>query len=245
MERTQFTFYESFAKALARIKKKTDRADAYDAICNYALYGIEPDFALISDSVAIAFELIRPNLDASKRKAENGKRGGATKQTASKTEANASKAEANTSKTKQSASEKENEREIESEKENEKENEIEKEKEYECTLSKSLSRETLSPALRSAQPVRHKHGKYGWVLLTDEQYDRLVGEYGLAKVDAAVAYIDESAQQTGNKNKWKDWNLTVRKCIREGWGQRKAQTVAASQPVAGNPFDALRREVLG
>jgi hypothetical protein len=82
-------------------------------------------------------------------------------------------------------------------------------------------------------------------LLTDEQYDRLVGEYGLARVDAAVAYIDESAQQTGNKNKWKDWNLTVRKCIREGWGQRKAQTVAASQPVAGNPFDALRREVLG
>ena len=241
MERTQFTFYESFAKALARIKKKTDRADAYDAICNYALYGIEPDFSLISDSVAIAFELIRPNLDASKRKAENGKRGGATKQTASKTEANASKAEANESKTKQIASEKENEREIESEKENE----IENEKEYECTLSKSLSRETPSPALRSAAPVRHKHGKYGWVLLTDEQYDRLVGEYGLARVDAAIAYIDESAQQTGNKNKWKDWNLTVRKCIREGWGQRKAQTVTASQPVAGNPFDALRREVLG
>lgn len=241
MERTQFTFYESFAKALARIKKKTDRADAYDAICNYALYGIEPDFALISDSVAIAFELIRPNLDASKRKAENGKRGGATKQTASKTEANASKVEANESKTKQSTSEKENEREIESEKENE----IEKEKEYECTLSKSLSRETLSPALRSAQPVRHKHGKYGWVLLTDEQYDRLVSEYGLSRVDAAIAYIDESAQQTGNKNKWKDWNLTVRKCIREGWGQRKAQTVTVSQPVAGNPFDALRREVLG
>lgn len=241
MERTQFTFYESFAKAFARIKKKTDRADAYDAICNYALYGIEPDFALISDSVAIAFELIRPNLDASKRKAENGKRGGATKQTASKTEANASKAESNASKTKQSVSEKENEE----EKENEIEIEIEKEKEYECTLSKSLSRETSSPALRSAQPVRHKHGKYGWVLLTDEQYDRLVGEYGLARVDAAVAYIDESAQQTGNKNKWKDWSLTVRKCIREGWGQRKAQTVMASQPVAGNPFDALRREVLG
>jgi hypothetical protein len=82
-------------------------------------------------------------------------------------------------------------------------------------------------------------------LLTDEQYDRLVGEYGLARVDAAIAYIDESAQQTGNKNKWKDWNLTVRKCIREGWGQRSMPMAAAQRTPAGNPFDALRREVMG
>ena len=86
--RSQFTFYRSFADALKRIRKKADRADAYDAICNYALYGIEPDMDKLPDAAAIAFDLIRPNLDASKRKAESGKRGGNAKQTVSKPQAN-------------------------------------------------------------------------------------------------------------------------------------------------------------
>lgn len=42
MNRTQFTFYESFYKAISRIKKKADRADAYDVICRYLLYGETP-----------------------------------------------------------------------------------------------------------------------------------------------------------------------------------------------------------
>ena len=109
MNRTQFTFYESFARAISRIKKKADRADAYDAIVSYALYGEAPDLDKLPDSAAIAFDLIKPTLDASKRNAESGKRGGKKKQTASKQEANPE----------QIAREKENEI--------EKDNEIEKE----------------------------------------------------------------------------------------------------------------------
>lgn len=88
MHRTQFTFYESFSKALRRIRKKSDRADAYDAICDYALYGIEPDLETLPPPVAIAFDLIRPNLDTARRKAASGKKGGkaADKQNASKIE---------------------------------------------------------------------------------------------------------------------------------------------------------------
>lgn len=107
MERTQFTFYESFFKAISRIKKDADRCKAYDALCAYALYGAEPDMDVLPDSAAIAFELSKPNLDASRRKASNGKRGGERKQTGSKPEANA----------KQTASKKE--KEIEKEIENE------------------------------------------------------------------------------------------------------------------------------
>ena len=126
--RSQFTFYRSFADALKRIRKKADRADAYDAICNYALYGIEPDMDKLPDAAAIAFDLIRPNLDASKRKAESGKRGGNAKQAESKPQANrkqtASKLQANR---KQGETASEKEREIEKEKEKEKEIEIENE----------------------------------------------------------------------------------------------------------------------
>lgn len=114
MQRTQFTFYESFFKAVSRIKKKQDRADAYDMICAYALYQEEPNLDTASDAVAIAFELLRPVLDKAKERAESGKKGGSKleakdKQTESKSEANAKQGEA--------GSKKEKEKEIEIEKE--------------------------------------------------------------------------------------------------------------------------------
>lgn len=124
MERGQFTFYASFAKAAERIRKKADRCDFYDAVKDYAIYGKEPEWEALSDTVAVAFELVRPTLDASKRKAENGKRGGA----ASKPEATGSKPKAKKGKPKQPASEKEGEKEdeVEGEKESEIENECSK-----------------------------------------------------------------------------------------------------------------------
>ena len=93
MARNQFTFYESFYSAIRRIRKDTDRVKAYDAVCCYALTGEIPDLDALPDSAAIAFDLIRPNLDTSRRKSENGKQGGSkaeanAKQSASKAEAN-------------------------------------------------------------------------------------------------------------------------------------------------------------
>lgn len=133
MERSQFTFYESFYKAAHRIRKKSDRADAYDAICAYALYGEEPDLGALPDAVAIAFELSKPNLDASRKKAENGRRARAkaAEQTGSKPEANSEQTEANrkqtVSKPEQAGSKRENKK--------EKEKELEIEKEYECNIN--------------------------------------------------------------------------------------------------------------
>lgn len=114
--RTQFTFYESFYKAISRIKKKADRADAYDIICAYALFQEEPDLDSVSDAVAIAFELLRPVLDKAREKAENGKNGGSkpkanAKQSESKPKANA--------KVEQAVSKKEKEKEVEIEVEKE------------------------------------------------------------------------------------------------------------------------------
>ena len=88
LEREQFTFYASYARAIAKIKKAADRCAAYDAIANYALYEILPDVDKLPDSAAIAFELIKPTLDTGRRKAASGKTGGEAKGTGSKPEAN-------------------------------------------------------------------------------------------------------------------------------------------------------------
>lgn len=82
------------------------------------------------------------------------------------------------------------------------------------------------------KPPKHKHGEYGWVLLTDEQYARLLADFGEEEVRRCITYIDESAQSTGNKNHWKDWNVVVRKCSKNGWGlgyKQNAQKPAAEE----------------
>lgn len=93
--------------------------------------------------------------------------------------------------------------------------------ELETDTELDIKRERKKPARKRATPARESFGEYGWVKLTEEEHNRLVSEYGLSEVQRAIAYIDESAQSTGNKNKWKDWNLVVRKCIRDGWGKRQ------------------------
>lgn len=91
------------------------------------------------------------------------------------------------------------------------------------TNNNTFNNTDKNTARKRATPARESFGEYGWVKLTEEEHNRLVSEYGLSEVQRAIAYIDESAQSTGNKNKWKDWNLVVRKCIRDGWGKRQQQ----------------------
>jgi hypothetical protein len=112
--RGQFTFYRSFWEAIKGLPKK-DRLPILEAIISYALDGDTPKG--LTQSQSAFFSLVKPNLDASRKKAANGKQGG------SKTKANS----------KQTEREKENE--IEIEKENEIEIEIEGENDKEQTPS--------------------------------------------------------------------------------------------------------------
>ena len=65
----------------------------------------------------------------------------------------------------------------------------------------------------------NSHGEFGWVKLTDAEHDELCREMGQTELKRCIAYVDESAQATGNKNQWRDWNVILRKCHREGWGR--------------------------
>ena len=96
MERTQMTFYASFWDALNGLPKK-DQLPVFRAVVSYGLYGEHNE--TLSTSQNAFFALMRPVLDASRKKAANGKHGG------SKPKANG----------KQTASEKEKEKERENE----------------------------------------------------------------------------------------------------------------------------------
>lgn len=100
------------------------------------------------------------------------------------------------------------------------EKDIEKELDTELEKEKE-SKRSKAHTLESVEKI--KLGEYGWVKIKQDEYNRLISDYGESEVKRAIRYIDESAQSSGNKNKWKDWNLVVRRCIREGWGTRQKQ----------------------
>lgn len=70
-ERKQFTFYRSFYEAVSRIRRKSVRADVYDAICRYGLNGERPDLETLAPEAAVAITLIMPVLETGKNKALN------------------------------------------------------------------------------------------------------------------------------------------------------------------------------
>lgn len=210
MARSQFTFYESFYKAVSRIKKAQDRAAAYDMICAYALYQTEPDLDKAPDSVAIAFDLLRPVLDKAKEKAESGKNGGSKqkangKQTGSKPEANQKLG--NIPSKKEKEGEKEIEKEVEVEREEEKE--IDNISPLIVPNPKTTEREVVSTAPATHEPPpcppqdlgcytrpvgndgKAAYGVHQLVRLKQSEYDRLILEFGELNTMVAIAQMEK------------------------------------------------------
>jgi len=86
MERTQFTFYESFYKAISRMKSNASKAATLDAMARLALYGEEPDMDRIPNEAASALEVIAPIIRSGNNKAANRIKQEQTKTNENKTE---------------------------------------------------------------------------------------------------------------------------------------------------------------
>lgn len=86
------------------------------------------------------------------------------------------------------------------------------------------------PSRSKSKPERKQYGQYGWVKLSQEEYSRLSNDLGENELKRCIAYLDESAQSTGNKNKWRDWNLVIRRCSRDHWGLKDGTTPAERVP---------------
>jgi len=78
-----------------------------------------------------------------------------------------------------------------------------------------------------APAQRLARSRYGWIRLTDGEYQHLLEDLGETELRRCIDYVDESAQSTGNKNKWTDWNLVLRRCHRDRWGLSKTRQIAA------------------
>ena len=195
--RTQFTFYESFYKAVSRIKKKAERADAYETIILYALTSQEPDFSSLPDSAAIAFEMIRPHLDSARRKAVSGKQGGVSRK---QTEAKRSKSKQTEAKSDGAEARGNRNQEKEQEKEQDKEQMLNPPTPFVDVEEAELSRlpATLRPVmgdwLEYKRQRKEKYTPAGLTALVSEVLNN-VGKYG----EGAVGEIVRTSMANGYK----------------------------------------------
>lgn len=77
-----FVFYGSFMKAISTLPDD-ERLQAYDAICKYALYDEEPT---CTGAALGMFYMAQPQIDANRRRRENGGKGGRPKANKNQTE---------------------------------------------------------------------------------------------------------------------------------------------------------------
>ena len=66
-------------------------------------------------------------------------------------------------------------------------------------------------------------GEYKRVKLKQKEYDKLIEEYGKEYVDFIINRLDEYVESNNNKNKYKNFNLVIRKAIRENWFKKNKE----------------------
>ena len=170
--RKQFTFYKSYYDAISELPKK-DQAALILAVCAYALYETYPKG--LSVAASTAFKLIKPTLDAGRKKAENGSMKG--KANESKTEANRKQGENG------------------SEKEREKEIEIENELEVEVDVEGNPLADGCD-GYHELEIIGGTLGK-GVIKLSQAQSDSLLDTLGLDMFNHYVARLADYIIQTG------------------------------------------------
>ena len=192
MANSGFIFFASILDAIEDLPD-VERLTIYDAITKYGIRGEEP---ILPPVLCGYFRLLKPNIDSSIKRynaaVANGKQGGRPRKNQTENQSE----NQNKNQTENQTTNQDKDKDMDMDTDMEKDTDTDKEKET-------------------------PYGEYGWPKLKDSQYKKLQEDLGQAELDRCIRYVDESAQCTGNKNKWKDWNLVIRKCSRDGWGKKQ------------------------
>lgn len=95
------------------------------------------------------------------------------------------------------------------------EEDIDIDKENNILLDSGESEQTVSPK----KPVKHKHGQYKKVLLTEDEYKRLCDEFGFDMTVKAVDFLDAYIEEKGYKSK--SHNLAIRRWVMDAVKETK------------------------
>ena len=226
-ERNSFVMYMSWATLLANLPEE-QAGILIKAICAKQT-GAE--YEITDPVVSAMFSMIESQLDKDtakynetcRNRSDAGRKGNEKRWTESQTVANDRKSDVCDNPESQNvANVADNESEYESDNESESDTENESENEHPTGAKKKSA---------SARPARHKHGQFGHVLLTDDQFDALVAKHGNTETENAIRAVDEYCEQSGKT--YRNYALVMEK-----WGYRSATERARSGTTKPGGFDA-------
>ena len=121
-------------------------------------------------------------------------------------------------------------------KQNENENENDNEVSYHDTGNESFndSSEQPTPNPKPKKPVKHKHGEFQNVLLTDAEYEKLADDFGADMRDKAISFFDAYIEEKGYKSK--SHNLAIRRWVIDAVKENEARprkSGGRKEPVPG------------
>ena len=110
----------------------------------------------------------------------------------------------------------------------------EEEEEKEEEEKEEEEREEKKKEKKTPKIIKHKHGLYNNVSLSDTEYSKLINDYGYNQAHDAIEFLSAYREEKGYKNK-SDY-LSIKRWVFDAVNERKLKS--------GNPFkDALRREL--
>lgn len=203
MEKESFVFYRSFYTAISKVADKELKANIYEAICELALNERETD---IEDGIgSIIMDLIRPQIIANNERYINGKKGGRpSKKTIGLEEKN---------------------------------HRFLKKETIGCENKKPNVNENVNVNVnvndnkkKNIKKKKNEYGKFGRVKLTSEEYEKLIKDYDEKLITNQIKLLDEYVESNNNKNKYTNFNLVLRKSIRENWFDRIKKKESSKEP---------------
>lgn len=88
-------------------------------------------------------------------------------------------------------------------------------------ISNNINNINTNIIVKHSNNEKHVYGTYKRIKLTDKEYERLTNEFGKDFIDKQIELLDEYVQSNNNKNKYTDFNLVLRKSIRQNWFKEK------------------------
>ena len=83
-------------------------------------------------------------------------------------------------------------------------------------------KEVLSKDNTKQKPVKNKHGEFGNVLLTENEFENLANSFGIEIRDKAIAFLDAYIEEKGYKSK--SHNLAIRRWVIEAVSKQTPKT---------------------
>ena len=82
------------------------------------------------------------------------------------------------------------------------------------------TKNTRSPSSFSSSDKENKNrfGKYKRVFLTPEEYEKLNNDYSKDYIDLVIDRLDEYLECNNNKNNYSNFDVLIRRMIRDKWG---------------------------